>query len=307
MGTLSRQLNSYSARPVTTLQSRQAPFASGDTRLTFNDVFSSEAEKILTIVCELCLTVALLVAGHVFYEVNYSNVVAHKAQQRVSRQLDTQWRGSSQPAADPNAVSEGTPVGKMYIPMFGVDWMYPVVSGTSDMSLLAGVGFYRGSQNFGERGNTAVAGHRDGQGAVFHDLDRLDTCDAIVVETSDAWYVYRVLPISDYSPETSLVETMEGCMGYKQAALLAHPMYHSTPGRVITVPTDVDVVAPVPSKNAIAAHDAATSLITLTTCHPVRSNEQRLIIHAALAQTYNKDDMSADFRPSALSETMIAT
>lgn len=302
MGTLSRQLGSYGAWPHG--QSHIQPqLQTDDTRpLRFNDVFHSEAEKILTIVCELCLTVALLVAGHVFWEVNYSNVVAHKAQQRVSQQLDSQWR---KPAPDPNAVSEGVPVGKMYIPAIDADWTYPIVSGTSDMSLLAGVGFYRGSQNFGERGNTAVAGHRDGQGAVFHDLDMLDTCDGIVVETSDTWYIYRVLPISDYTPEMSLVETMEKCMGYKQAALLAHPMYQSTPGRVITMPTDVDVVAPVPSKNTIAASDAATSLITLTTCHPVHSNEQRLVIHAALAQTYNKDDMSGDFRPSALNEATV--
>ncbi|NKR33528.1 sortase [Rhodococcus hoagii] len=46
-----------------------------------------------------------------------------------------------------------------------------------------------------EPGNFALAGHRIGTGAVFQHLDRLDTCDAVVVETESNGPTYRVLPL----------------------------------------------------------------------------------------------------------------
>ena len=45
----------------------------------------------------------------------------------------------------------------------------------------------------GEQGNFAFAGHRVGRGSPFLDLDQLRPGDPIVVETADAWFVYRVL------------------------------------------------------------------------------------------------------------------
>jgi sortase A len=67
----------------------------------------------------------------------------------------------------------------------------------------------------------------------------------------DTWFVYRVL---------------DGSSGI--------------PGREIVRPTDVDVISPVPGGPAGAAPDGA--YLTLTTCHPEYSAEQRLVIHAVL-------------------------
>jgi len=49
----------------------------------------------------------------------------------------------------------------------------------------------------GEQGNFAVAGHRVSKGSPFNDLGLLNSCDAVVVETQDDWFVYRVLPMAE--------------------------------------------------------------------------------------------------------------
>jgi LPXTG-site transpeptidase (sortase) family protein len=103
----------------------------------------------------------------------------------------------------------------------------------------------------GERGNVAIAGHRVGRGSPFLDLDELAAGDPLVVETREAWYVYRVL---------------DGGTGI--------------PGREIVRPADVEVISPVPGGPADAAPEGA--YLTLTTCHPEYSTRQRLVVHAVL-------------------------
>jgi LPXTG-site transpeptidase (sortase) family protein len=49
-------------------------------------------------------------------------------------------------------------------------------------------------------GNFALAAHRDGHGAKFHNIDRIHEGDPIVFETKDTWYVYKVY---DILPQTS--------------------------------------------------------------------------------------------------------
>ena len=82
----------------------------------------------------------------------------------------------------------------------------------------------------------------------------------IVAETSDYWYVYRVLG----DPATGSFD--------------GDPS--GIPGQQIVRPEDVQVISPTPG----GAADGATSgaYITLTTCHPKYSAQQRLIVHARL-------------------------
>lgn len=51
-----------------------------------------------------------------------------------------------------------------------------------------------------KNGNFTLAAHRDGHGAKFHNIDKLNKGDSIVYETKDNWYVYKVYAIL---PETS--------------------------------------------------------------------------------------------------------
>ncbi len=44
-----------------------------------------------------------------------------------------------------------------------------------------------------KKGNFSLAAHRDGHGAKFHNIDKVEKGDPIVFETKDTWYVYKVV------------------------------------------------------------------------------------------------------------------
>jgi sortase A len=117
-----------------------------------------------------------------------------------------------------------------------------------------------------------------GKGSPFLELDLMEPGDPIVVETVDNWFVYRVLG----DPETGVLE--------------ADPS--GIPGRHIVRPDDIEVISPTPG----AADDAAPTgaYLTLTTCHPRYSAQQRLIIHARLDAGVSKAERPNG--PAALKE-----
>ena len=151
----------------------------------------------------------------------------------------------------------------LHIPRFGDDFSRAVVEGTEPEELGDAPGHYVNSALPGEPGNFALAGHRVGQGSVFLDLDKLEVGDAVVAETVDAWHVYRVT-------SSTIVE-----------------------------PEDVSVVAPTPGGELDAQPTGA--YLTMTTCHPKFTSEQRLVIHAELESSVSKADEPDG--PSALKET----
>jgi sortase A len=95
----------------------------------------------------------------------------------------------------------------------------------------------------GDVGNFAVAGHRATHGEPFRNLDLLKPGDAVVIETDDRWFTYRV-----------------------------------TDSEIVT-PTDVEVILPVPNKPGAQPTQA---LITLTTCHPRWASTERMIVYGQL-------------------------
>jgi sortase (surface protein transpeptidase) len=193
----------------------------------------------------------------VVYELFVTDLVAAGEQADLSEQLRHEW--SAGPVADRPAVP-GDALAVLYLPRLGADYRRVVLEGTAEQELSKGPGHYPGTAMPGERGNLAIAGHRVGRGSPFLDLDRLRPGDAIVVETADTWFVYRVLGDRD------------------TGSFQGDPS--GIPGREIVRPTDVDVISPVPGGRADAAPDGAW--LTLTTCHPKYSAEQRLVIHAVL-------------------------
>jgi sortase A len=90
---------------------------------------------------------------------------------------------------------------------------------------------------------------------IFWRLDELKPGDVIGVETQTSWYVYKVT------------------------------------GHEIVKPSAVEVVAPVPDK---PGQKPTQSLLTLTTCNPKFNNYQRLIVHAQLAETVQRDPALPD-------------
>lgn len=234
---------------------------------------------------ELFLTAGAVLLLFVFYEAYWTNVASGKLQQEASAALDERWESSRVNPRGQLHPELGDAFAKMYIPAFGSDFQFAIVEGTSESDLLAGPGRYSDSQLPGEIGNFAVAGHRVGKGAPFNDLDKLATCDAIVIETRSQWITYRVLPI-DGQPADCLSPQQQEKLGGQYAA---------APGRHITHPGDIGVIFPVPGADFSAP--ASEALLTLTTCHPQFSNAERMIIHAMATETLDKESGE---RPSAL-------
>jgi len=222
---------------------------------------------------ELLITLGVVLLLFVAWQLWWTDVRADMAQQETTDRLQQDW-GDTPPDAlpadpgalpadpgdppadpgdppadpgDPPAVPEpaaGEAFAIVHVPRFGEGYQpRPVLEGTSQVLLKDGVGHYPGTALPGAVGNLALAGHRVTYGKPFNQVEELVEGDAIVVETEQAWFTYRV---SDQE---------------------------------IVSPRDVDVIAPVPGDPAAVPDQR---MLTLTTCHPMFSARERYIVHAVL-------------------------
>lgn len=246
---------------------------------------------------EVLITLGLIVLLFVFYEVYVTDWFSAGKQREVTKELERQWqnnRGSGVGELDGKAFA------RLYIPTLGPDYHFSVVQGTKPDDLEAGPGHYEDTAMPGQPGNFAIAGHRVGRGAPFNDLDLVRSCDAIIVETADQWYVYRMLPKQDERANWASGRGTEPVCANSKVRPLGGA-YEGLPGRQIVRPGDANVIDPVPGKQASSVPEAArAALITLTTCHPKFSAEKRLILHGVLVKTYRKQ---GDQKPPELGET----
>jgi sortase A len=208
------------------------------------------------------VTAGLVLLLFVVYELWVTGLFAAREQDRLAGELRTGWAADAPVVgtpASPAAPGVGEPFAVLHVPRLGEDWSRVVLEGTTEDQLSEGPGHYVGTAMPGQQGNLAIAGHRVGRGSPFLDLDALRPGDPIVVEVADGWFTYRVLG----DPATGDFTDPGG-----------------VPGQRIVTPADVEVIAPVPG----GAPDAAPtgSYLTLTTCHPRYSAQQRLVVHAVL-------------------------
>jgi sortase A len=197
---------------------------------------------------ELLVTAGVVLLLFVAYEVWVTDFLTERRQAELTEEIYAEW---AEAPPVPGEQVPGDAIAVLYIPRLGEDYRQVVLEGTREEQLAQGPGHYVGTALPGEQGNLAIAGHRVGKGSPFLELDRLRPGDPIVVETADSWFVYRVLPLDG-----------------------------EIPGQEIVLPTQVDVVSPVPGGDAFGEPDGA--YLTLTTCHPRFSARQRLVVHAAL-------------------------
>ena len=127
----------------------------------------------------------------------------------------------------------------------------PVAEGTSKRKVLDNgyVGHYAHTQQPGQQGNFALAGHRNTHGEPFRHLDRLRPRDTVVVETADATYTYAV--------DLVLAQTS---------------------------PRDTGVIRPVPRSLTVPGYgyDDPGHYLTLTTCTPEYTSRYRLVVWGKL-------------------------
>lgn len=231
---------------------------------------------------EVLITLGLVLLLFVFYAVYVTDWLSALKQRDATAALDDQWRN---PRGLVDRPLEGEGFARMYVPSFGPDFVFTVLEGTGEDTLAVGPGHYVGTAMPGQPGNFAVAGHRVGKGSPFNDLDLLGSCDAIVVETIDQWFVYRVLPLQGEAADWAATKaTAPHCAG---VAPLPNP-YSEVVGKEIVLPSQKEVIAPVPDQPGLTPPAGQAGLITLTTCHPQFSARERLIVHGVLVAHYPK-------------------
>ena len=234
------------------------------------------------------ITLGLVLLLFVVYEVWVSNYFADRKQGMVHKEFAQAVQRGQDPLRGedrlnlPSGKQVVIPVGEgfanLYIPRFGKDYAKTVVQGTDDGSLERGPGHYVNTAVPGQIGNFAMAGHRVGKGEPFLNLDQLRPGDAIVVQTAHNWYIYRVLgDRAKFAAAEKLTDKGQRDDAIKAA--LATPDAQGVVGREIVSPSAVDVIAPIPD------HPGATptrALLTMTTCHPKYTADQRMVVHAVL-------------------------
>ncbi|PWD51145.1 class E sortase [Serinibacter arcticus] len=218
---------------------------------------------ILGVVGELLITAGLLLGLFVAWQLWWTDVEAGQLQNQLSETLDTELPTSPDVVADPQveappvalAPLDATTFGRLWVPRWdNGDNPYnkTISQGTDRATVLdvLGIGHYEDTAMPGEIGNFALAGHRQSHGKPFYDVTSLQIGDDLVVETAEAWYVYKVTTTD------------------------------------IVAPTQVDVIAPNPTDPATQPTVAS---ITLTTCHPLFSTRERFIVHGELSSWVPRD------------------
>jgi sortase A len=253
---------------------------------------------------EVLITLGMVLLLFVIYEVYITDLLSAGKQREATAQLDDRWKGQEVPAGPERTdhfegLGEGEGFAKMYIPAFGADFEFTIVEGTTTESLEVGPGHYTDTAYPGQPGNFSVAGHRVGKGAPFNDINLIQSCDAIVVETQYSWYIYRMVPLEEEKAGWAEGKGQDPrCEG---VSVLGGP-YKDLVGQEIVLPTNGDVIAPVPHGPEVSSGEMA-SLMTLTTCHPRFSDKERLIVHAVLVDQWAKDPSKPDERPVELQES----
>ncbi|HEV2888911.1 MAG TPA: class E sortase [Frankiaceae bacterium] len=199
------------------------------------------------------ITAGVVILLFVAYELWFTGLETQREQDRLTTAIEDEWRHGAGSYATAEDLLRPIPIGSgvavIRVPRFGRDWARVVVEGVDLRDLRKGPGHYPGTALPGQTGNFVVSGHRTTYGAPFNRVDELKPGDAIVIETRDTWYTYRVT-------STEIVR-----------------------------PTAVEVTYPVPKQRDAKP---AKPLITLTSCHPKYSARQRFVVYGELGETLAK-------------------
>ncbi|WP_228084087.1 class E sortase [Streptomyces profundus] len=205
---------------------------------------------------ELLITAGVVLGLFVAYSLWWTNVIANQEAARDSDAVRESWAAQpeDEEGDDTTPPAEFDPedgVGFLHAPtMTGSEIL--VKEGTQPDTLNGGVaGYYNdpveSAMPWDEEGNFSIAAHRDGHGAKFHNIQRMEEGDPIVFETKNTWYVYRVYAVL---PETSKY--------------------------------NIEVLDPIPEESGATE---AGRYITLTTCTPVYTSRHRYIVWGELERT----------------------
>ncbi|MFF2200986.1 class E sortase [Streptomyces sp. NPDC058145] len=198
---------------------------------------------------ELLITAGVVMGLFVVYSLWWTNVIADRKADRQADRVRDHWAQSTD--TGPGALDTKDGIGFLHVPAMR-NGAVLVEKGTDEDILNDGVaGYYTDPvkaalPTTGKKGNFTLAAHRDGHGAKFHNIDKLEDGDPIVFETKDDWYVYKVYSIL---PETSKY--------------------------------NVKVLSQIPEESG---RKKPGHYITLTTCTPVYTSRYRYVVWGELVR-----------------------
>ncbi|MFI6011405.1 class E sortase [Streptomyces sp. NPDC051243] len=230
---------------------------------------------------EVLATVGVVLLLLVVHQVWWTNREAREGAEREVRALERTWdegggdartavqaaTATPEPGAEPQPRSTERAAGsrRQSAAAPSADWSQayailtiprlhlrvPVAEGVSKSGVLdkGYVGHYPGTQQPGQAGNFALAGHRNTHGEPFRYINRLARGDTVRVETRSATYTYAV--------DRTLARTA------------AH---------------DGSVIGPVPRSTVRPGHGYTEPgyYLTLTTCTPEYTSKYRLVVWGKL-------------------------
>ncbi|MET9426186.1 MULTISPECIES: class E sortase [unclassified Streptomyces] len=210
----------------------------------------SRIAGVISVFGELLITGGLVMGLFVVYSLWWTNVLADREADKQGDDVRHAWV-----SAAPGALDTKGGIGFLHVPAMKNGEVL-VKKGTDADTLNHGVaGYYTdpiaSALPSDKQGNFTLAAHRDGHGAKFHNIHKLKHGDAIVFETKDLWYVYKVYKTL---PETSKF--------------------------------NVRVLDPVPKESG---KTKPGRYITLTTCTPVYTSDYRYIVWGELERTEKVD------------------
>jgi len=145
----------------------------------------------------------------------------------------------------------GDALARLEMPAIGIDKV--VVRGVNVPDLRKGPGHYPSTVLPGNKGNSAIAGHRTTYGAPFNRIDEFVPGDEVILTTIQGKFTYRVLdPTIAYAGYEDQIDSFG-------------------PGYIVVKPSATWVLG-----------DFGDNRITLTACHPKLSARQRIIVTAEL-------------------------
>ncbi|MEU2225328.1 class E sortase [Streptomyces sp. NPDC018347] len=207
---------------------------------------------------EVFITTGVLMLLFVTYQLWWTNVRAHAQAGSEAHQLQDDWASGKR---NPGVFEPGQGFAILHIPK--LDVAAPIAEGVSNKRVLdkGMVGHYgeaplKTAMPQDRTGNFGLAAHRNTHGEPFRYINRLRSGDAVVVETQDTYFVYKV---------TSMLP--------------------------VTPPSNTSVLNPVPPGSGFTGPGR---YITLTTCTPEFTSKYRLIVWGKMVQQRPRSEGKPD-------------
>lgn len=221
--------------------------------------------SVIGVLGELFMTAGVVVLLFLGWQLWVNDLFVSSSQQAEAQELSQTWsKGEGVAVAPADRPDPGEPAvaaapgnavafATLIIPRFGADYARPVAEGVGLVDVLNthSVGHYPGTQMPGAIGNSAFAAHRTGWGSPFFDIDKLQVGDSLYLESEAGWYRY-------------VFRSLE----YVTAA-------------------GVGVLDPVPQFAGAAATDR---ILTLTSCNPIYTADERIIAYSVYDTWYPRAD-----------------